>query len=163
MPFTYSGDPSSADKDAVRFEIQDIDSASPLLQDGEVEWAILSETGQAAGTPTTLSIGDIYRSSARCLESLSRLFAAQADTKLGSLQTTYSKQAAVYAQRAEELRAKAQGMNAPYCGGLSQAEKRSFHDDADLTQPAFSRTEFDSPYTGSQSGFDNEDFGPPAA
>ena len=163
MAWTYSGDPSSADKDAVRFEIQDTNSTSPLLQDAEIQWAIKTETGQTAGAPTTLSTGDIFRASARCMESLARSFAAQADTEIGSLKIAYSDQSKNYADRASELRAKAQGMNAPYAGGLSQSEKRAWEENTDLTQPAFTREEFDSPWTGSQAGFGTEDFGPPAA
>lgn len=159
--FTYSGDPSSADKDAVRFEISDTNPASPLLQDGEVEWAILSETGSAAGEPTSLSTADVYRSAARCMESVSRLFAAQADTEFGSLKTTYSKQAQTYAERAAELRAKAQGMNAPYAGGQSISEKRSNESDADLTQPLFTRREWSNPWAASPTTGRGEDFGPP--
>ena len=159
--FSYSGDPSSADKDAVRFEIQDTNPASPLLQDGEVEWAILNETGVAAGEPTTMSTGNIYRAAARCMETLARLFSAQADTQIGQLKTTYSKQAQTYAERAAELRSKAQGMNAPYAGGQSISEKQEASADADLTQPLFIRRQFDNPWTGSSSGCATEDFGPP--
>lgn len=164
MPWTYSGDPSAADKDAVRFEIQDTTESSPLLQDAEVEWAILSETTVAAGVPTTMTIGNVYRAAARCLEVLSRLFAAQADTQIGSLKATYSKQSQVYSQRATDLRLKAQGMNAPYVGGLSETEKRGFQQDTDLVQPSFTRREFDNPWASRQAGLDPqaEDFGPPA-
>jgi hypothetical protein len=159
--FTYSGDPSSSDKDAVRFEISDTNPSSPLLQDGEVDWAILSETGTAAGAPTTLSTGNIYRSAARCMETLSRLFAAQADTQLGSLKLTYSQQAGTYAERAAELRAKAQGMNAPYAGGQSLSEKQAAEQDTDAVPPLFTRKEWSNPWTGAVRGFDAEDFGPP--
>ena len=33
MAWSYSGDPASSDKDAVRFWVQDTDSAVPLLSD----------------------------------------------------------------------------------------------------------------------------------
>jgi hypothetical protein len=147
VSFTYSGDPSLSDKDAVRFEIADTIPSAPLLQDAEVEWAILSEAGQPAGTPTTLPAGDIYRSAARCMETLSRLFAAQADTQIGQLKTAYSAQAKAYAQRAGELRAKAQGLNAPYAGGVSRSDDQRWRQNIDLVRPAFTRDEFDSPYT----------------
>lgn len=147
MTWSYS-DPSQSDKDAVRFEIQDTNSNAQLLSDEEINWAILSETTLTAGTPTTLSTGDLYRSAARCMEVLERLFAAQADTAIGSLHVTYSKQAASYAQRAAELRARAIGMNAPYVGGLSKQEDKSDESNFDLVQPFFRRRQDDNPFTG---------------
>jgi hypothetical protein len=161
--FTYSGDPSSADKDAVRFEIADTNPATPLLQDAEIEYAIMRETGTDAGEPTSLTDGDVFRSAARCMESLSRLFAAQADTQVGSLKVAYSTQAQTYAQRAEELRVKAQGMNAPYAGGQSISEKASNQADADLPQPLFTRREWSNPWAAQPNQGFGEDFGPPVA
>ena len=40
MTFSYSGDPSSSDRDQVRFHVQDTDSGFPLLQDEEYDWLI---------------------------------------------------------------------------------------------------------------------------
>jgi hypothetical protein len=40
VAFTYSGDPSSTDKDEVRFHLQDTDAGFPLLLDEEIEWLI---------------------------------------------------------------------------------------------------------------------------
>ena len=161
--FTYSGDPSLMDKDAVRFEIQDTNASSPLFQDAEITWAILNETGTPAGAPTTMTTGNIYRASARLMETLSRLFAAQADSQVGSLKLTYSKQAAVYAERAAELRAKAIGMNAPYAGGQSISEKITAQTNTDLPLPLFTRQQDSNPWAGypQDSPLDGEDFGPP--
>lgn len=159
--FTYSGDPSSADKDAVRFEIQDTNPGSPLLADTEILWAILTEAGQPAGTPTTLTAAQVFRSAARCLEVLARLMAAQADSQIGQLKTTYSAQAKTYAQRAQELRAKAQGLNAPYVGGISHSDDRQWTENPDLVAPAFTRREFDNPFAGPQRRYPNADLGPP--
>lgn len=148
MAFNYAGDPSVSDVAAVRFEIQDTDSAAPLLTDAEVSWAILSETGTAAGEPATISQGPLFASAARCLEALARNFAAQADTETGTLKVTYSKQATTYAERAKELRSKASGYYAPYAGGQSRSEKEGWEDDDDKIGPLFRRKQFDSPYTG---------------
>ena len=40
MAFTYSGNPASSDRDAVRFLISDTDAADVLLQDAELDWVI---------------------------------------------------------------------------------------------------------------------------
>lgn len=160
MTWSYSGDPSLTDKDAVRFEIQDTNSSSQLLQDEEIQWAILAETTTAAGSPTTISGANLYSAAARCMEVLARLFSAQADTQVGTLKLTYTKQAANYTLRAQELRQRAMGYRLPYAGGLSEQEKENITQETDRIQPAFTRTEWDSPFTGNQFGFDSN-LGPP--
>jgi len=40
MAWTYSGDPATSDKDAVRFHMQDTDIDRPLLSDEELEYLI---------------------------------------------------------------------------------------------------------------------------
>jgi|SRR6185437_1153125 len=147
MPFSYSGNPASSVKDAVRFEIQDTNSTAPLLQDAEIEYAIAQE---APNTPP--SEGEVLSASARCMEALQRLFAAQADTEIGSLKVTYTKQAEGYAKRATELRARALGMHAPWAGGLSESEKQAREENTDRVPPMFKKNQFSSPYTGNQSG-----------
>jgi hypothetical protein len=46
MAFTYSGDPASSSRNAVRFLIQDTDSTDVLLQDAEIDW-VISEAGSS--------------------------------------------------------------------------------------------------------------------
>jgi hypothetical protein len=148
MTWSYTGDPSVSDVAAVRFEIQDTDVTAQLLQDGEIAWAILQETGVAAGEPTTITGALLFSSAARCMEALAERFTAQADTTFGSLQTTYTTMAKQYAVRAATLRAKAQGMQAPWAGGQSIADKQAYGDDADQVQPKFTGSEFDQAYGG---------------
>lgn len=40
MSFTYSGDPSASEIDALRFTLADTDSASPIFQDEELQYLI---------------------------------------------------------------------------------------------------------------------------
>lgn len=40
MAWSYSGDPASSDKDAVRFWVQDTDNAVPLLSDEEIGYLL---------------------------------------------------------------------------------------------------------------------------
>lgn len=147
MAFSYSGNPVNSVLDAVRFEIQDTNSASPLLQNGEIEYAIAQE---APGEPP--SEGEVLSAAARCMEALARLFSAQADTELGSLKVTYSKQAKGYTERAVELRRRAQGMHAPFAGGQSESEKRQRSEETDRVQHAFSRKQFTNPSGASTGG-----------
>lgn len=146
MSFTYTGDPSASDVEAVRFEISDTDPNAPLLQDGEITYAIEAETGVPAASPTVIVPPGLYSAAARCMETLARKFAMQADTEIGDLTTTYKDMAKTYAARAGELRVKAQGMHAPYSGGQSRSEKQSFRSDSDRVQPTFHRDQFSNPY-----------------
>lgn len=161
MSYSYSGDPSVSDVDAVRSEIRDVNSLAPLLQDEEIAWYILDENTVAAGTPTSITQQTLYSPAARCCEVIAQAFLQQADTQIGQLKITSTKRAEQYLARALTLRDKAQGFAAPYAGGQSQSEKENFNSDADAVPPAFSRDEFDSPYTGSQNGFGSVGFGPP--
>lgn len=149
MGWSYT-DPGASDKDAVRFEIQDTDPSAALLQDGEITYALTVE----AGTDTPRSQQGIFAAAARCCEALSRRFAMQADTVVGSLQTDYSAMAKNYADRAQELRVKASSAHMPYAGGLSLAEKEAAREDPDRVQPFFGRDQFRTPYrSGGDGGF----------
>jgi hypothetical protein len=161
--YSYGGDPSANDKDAVRSEIRDTNSSAWLLSDAEVDWYILDENQVAAGTPTKITQASLYRPAARCCEVISRMFLAQADTQVGQLKVTSTKRAEQYLAMAKEFREKARGFQAPYVGGQSETEKASFESNSDAVLPAFTRTEWDNPWVGSQTGYgiDSEDFGPP--
>lgn len=130
MTWTYSSDPSSSEKDAVRFEVQDTDINAQLLQDEEIAYALAQEPG-------------VLGAAARCCEALARRFAAQADTTVGSLKKTNSTAAEGYAERARELRARAvASTSAPWTGGTSITRKDGLADDDDRVQPRFHRGQF---------------------
>lgn len=148
-PWTYDGDPSSSDVAAVRFEIQDTDVAAQLLTDAEVSYAILQETTVAAAEPATITGGGLFAAAARCLEVIAVNLSRQADTEIGQMKVAYANAAKSAAERAQALRAKSSGYYAPYSGGQSRGEDRGWRQDEDLTQPAFSRRQFDSSYAGS--------------
>ena len=159
MSWSYSGDPTSSPTDAVRFEIQDTINTSPLLQDQEIQFAITTEAGVEPDGGYTQA--QILSSAAHCCEALVRRFSMQADTHTGSLVVTYSKAAAGFAVRAQELRLRAQGMQGPYTGGMSKSEKQGFLQDPDRVQPFFDRDEFNNPWAGGAVGNAPLDLGPP--
>ena len=62
------------------------------------------------------------------------------------------------------MRARAQGMQGPYVGGLSRSDERANRQDPDRVQPTFTRDEFNNPWAGSQNGtspLDLADLSPP--
>lgn len=135
MTWTYSGDPASSDRDAVRFEIPDTDTDNQLVLDEEINYALTVESGPLGAA-------------AHCCEVLARKFAAKADTVIGSLQFKYSASAEVFGDRAKELRARSQAAGIPFAGGISQADKDARADDDDRVQSSAQRGQFDNPGTG---------------
>lgn len=132
MTWTYSGDPASSERDAVRFEIPDTDASVAWFTDEEIAYTLREESGSRAAA-------------ARCCETLARRFTEQADIATGDTKLTYSKQAETLATRATELRLRAQGAHAPFSGGVSAADKEARAEDEDREQGSFSRGQFDNP------------------
>lgn len=135
MAWSYSGDPSADDKDAVRFEIPDTDEGAQLVSDEEITYALTLESG-------------VIGAAARCCEIVARRFAQQADISTGDVKLTYSGQAKTLAVRAKELREQANGAHAPYSGGMVRSRKEAFAEDEDLEQGNFRCGQFDNPIAG---------------
>lgn len=124
--WTYSGDPATSTKDAVRFLIGDILTGDPLLQDAEINYAI------------TLR-GTAYGAAAQCLRSLSSQMARQADSTQGELRIGYSSRSRAFAKRAEdyETREAISGGGGAWAGGISLVDKQSRESDTDRVKPQF--------------------------
>lgn len=99
MAWSYSGDPSDSDKDAVRFLIQDTDTDDQLLSDEEIAY-------------TLTTAGSLYQAAHDCAYSIASKFARLATSKsVGDLSLSYSDRANAYytvAQRMLDLQAKRQ-------------------------------------------------------
>lgn len=128
MAWTYSGDPSSSDKDKVRFLIGDTDSSDPQLQDEEILW-MLSENET------------IYVAASHCVYGLISKYSRLAQSKsVGDLSISYANRVENYKAVASRLAylAEVHGSGAPaYCGGISISDKETDETDTDRVQPAF--------------------------
>lgn len=107
MTWSYSGDPSSSTRDAVRFEIGDTDQNDQLLQDGEIDYAIQQES-------------NLFGAAARCCEAIARKFAREADRAIGKTRVAASQKSQAYTKMALQLRKKASGYHLPYASGLDE-------------------------------------------
>jgi hypothetical protein len=111
----------------IRFEISDTNSATPLFQDEEINWAISVESNH-------------WGAAARCAEILARKYMQLADVQLGrNLKIEYSKRSSGYAELAKSLRAKSLGMIVPFAGGRSIPDKLDAAQDVDAVQPLFTK------------------------
>lgn len=115
----------------MRFEIPDTEEPF-MLGDAEISYALEEEES-------------LLGAAARCCEVIARKYAQQADIATGDAKLTYSAQAETLAKRAEELRLRSQGAQAPYCGGQSVSRKESLAEDEGRVQPAFQRGQFNGP------------------
>lgn len=130
MPtWTYSGDPTSSTRDAVRYWSCDTDSTKPWTnQDAELDYLI----GLFPGTPPYLAAAE---AAARII---GKLKSNVADKKVGDLSITYNTTTIQFFLETErQLRAKASLQTVPlYVGGSSISDKEAQNEDTDRVQPS---------------------------
>ena len=120
--FTYSGDPSRNDRDAVRFWLGDTQKARPLLIDTEIDFVL-------AETP------DVKLAAAECADHLMARFTREADVSVGSVSKSLSKVAEAYKALAEHLRCEAGKLAGVEFPALSKSKKRAADLRTDDVQP----------------------------
>ncbi len=129
MVWSYSGDPSQGDKDAVRFLIQDVDEASPLVSDEEIAYTLT-----LCGSPLTAAI--------RCLKALVVRYSQLANKSVGDLSIDYTARAQNFRMLAKDLEKDlvTEGGNVGiFAGGISVAQKDTEREDTDRVPPSFKK------------------------
>lgn len=127
MTWTYSGDPSSTNLDAVRFLIGDTDTNDQQLQDAEVEW-LLTENGS------------VYNAAAAGCETLAAKYARKVDKAVGDLRLAAQQKFEHYRDLAVTLRSRTAKLAMPFAGGISVASKLAYEANSDRVAPAFTRS-----------------------
>lgn len=139
MAWTYSGDPSTSTKDAVRFLIGDTNAADPQLQDEEITYLL------------NLYGGNIYTAAIVAARSLASKYSREPDVKIGDYSTSNSQKAKAYLALANELEQTQNkgllGRVKPYAGGISIADKQQDEQNTDRVLPAFTRYDMTFPGT----------------
>lgn len=139
MTFTYSGDPSSSDKDAIRFLLGDTDSEEELLSDEELIFLASQWTQNYS----------VYWAAAVAAESVAARFAREVTVNSDSQTVSTSELQQKYLTLAERMRSlhrqfmTGAGVDA---GGMLRNEQR----DPDVRPFAFGRAMHDNPYSGQQ-------------
>jgi hypothetical protein len=131
--WSFSGDPASSDKDAVRFMIRDVDQSDQLFSDQEIDFAISTE-------------GSKWRAAAMLCEQLAAS-CENVDRKIGDLAISGSQRAAQYRMLAKRYRYRGSMTAGVFAGGISHASKEKYKVDTDINQPAFYRGMTDYPNT----------------
>lgn len=147
MAWSYSGDPSTSDKDAVRFLIGDTDITDQQMQDEEITFLL------------TLYGGNIYTAAIVAARSLASKYARFPDVRIGDYSTSNSQRFNAYLALAKQLeQTQTAGLIhkvKPYAGGISIADKQQDEQNTDRVRPAFTRN--DMTFPGTSDDFDREE------
>lgn len=98
--WSYSGDPSSSDKDEVRFLIQDVDPTTPMLSDAEIQYLI--DTWGPRFNSNTLTASVAASVISRKFAGLIPISSDQVSAQLDELAKNYSQMAVQLRQEFEE-------------------------------------------------------------
>lgn len=126
MTWTYSGDPSASNLDAVRFMTGDTDTTDQLVTDGEINYALTAGGGVTAAAVTIC-------------QAIAAKFSRQADKSVGDLRISLSQKAQAYLSMADKLEQKGSRLAIPFACGLSVDEKETSEADTSAVQPLFRR------------------------
>ena len=139
MTWTYSGDPATNARDAIRFLTGDTDTNDQLINDEEIAWTNNQVTG--SDTATTA----LYEVSYRVMVAIASKFSRLADQSVGDLKVDMYQKATNAREQAKLLYAQASregNTPTPYAGGISVSDKENDEDNSDIVQPYFSRGQF---------------------
>jgi len=132
MAWTYSGNPTSSDLDAVRFYVGDTDQNDQLLQDAEINF-LLSESPRP--------IAAAARAAQVICSKMSRLV----DEKFETIDNKLSQRATAFqmlAIKLEKQALKTVGMGPPSAGGLLVTEVEEAQRQENRVKPTFKRDQF---------------------
>lgn len=134
MAFTYSGDPATSARDALRFTLQDTVEALALFQDAELDYALAEHSDNV----NTAAI-------ALCL-TLSLRFAQELDRAVDRVsESGTAARAQFYRDLHDTLRARGAVLAGLRIGGRRHSEKEALESNPDAVQPEFKKDQFDVP------------------
>ena len=130
MVWTYAS-PLVEAKDVVRYLVGDVTAATPLVDDGEIMYALAQQP-------------NVRLAAAEIADAIALRLALKVTTRVGDTQVNLSDRAPVYAALATKLRREAALESAlPYAGGISLSDKASHVARTDAFVPAFTRAHAD--------------------
>lgn len=131
MGWTYSGNPASSEKDALRFTIGDTDPDDPELQDEELNY-ILNDVGPE----------NIVKAGISALRKILAKYKNLQDEKVGDVDVKWSQRFRRTKDTLDDLIREHAKMNlgSAYAGGISIADKQNQEGNTDRVSPAFTKT-----------------------
>lgn len=133
--YSYSGDPASSNKDAVRFWVQDT-GAPWKTSDEEINFVVSKFTN------SMLAAAQVARA-------LAALYAGKPSKQVGDFHLSWGELTKNYQALAKSLQSQGQTFGLePYSGGTSKADIEQVAQNPDRPKPPFRRNQFDNPQTG---------------
>lgn len=136
MSFTWSGDPTHSLFEAVRHKIGDTDPQSYYLEDEQIQYELTQE-------------GDnVLLAAANCAEAIAGRFAKSTSWARGRVEVRPGETSDRYHKMADRFREEALGPlafdgSSAHAGGISVDRKTAVEADADRTEPALVRDQFE--------------------
>jgi hypothetical protein len=133
MTWTYSGDPSASNRDAVRFSTGDTDTDNQIFSDEEIAYA-LAQSGDSVLDASILLVRAGLAKYARSV-----------DKSVGDLSKSYSQITAHLRALLPDLEAQRRasgGLLRVYAGGMSKADKATQKADTDADVTPFHKDQF---------------------
>jgi hypothetical protein len=135
MTFTYGGNPTGSNLDAVRYLIGDTVDAGHLQEDEELTWLLSQQ-------------GTVYAAASAAASVLAAKYAPLVSKTVGAMKIEAQQKFDHYMQLAGTLSVQGASLSAtlpmPSAPGLSISTKRTRDQDNDLVQPFFRRDEVES-------------------
>jgi hypothetical protein len=126
MTWTYSGNPASTTRDAVRFLVGDTDTTDQLISDEEIAYIVQENPA-------------INRSASESARAIAAKFARLMSRSIGGLSADFSAKYRQYIELADNLLSKDELKPvSPYISGFSRSAKKAVELDTDR-EPTFSR------------------------
>ena len=132
MSWTYSGDPSESDLDAVRLRVGDRDENDQLLQDEEIEYFLAQYPGGGNAA---------LRASIDSAKAIAAAYARQSTYRIGQVSETLSRKSEAYERLAKELTEELRQLAvvSAKAVAVSTADKAAQAADSTLVKPYISR------------------------
>lgn len=131
--WSYSHDPSTSDKDAVRFIVGDTNSDDKLLDDNEILWVLEQE-------------GNVQQAAICCLQNLITVYSRYVDKTGKGSSTAHGMRVENFRTALDSLLEKqAMGALEVFAGGISRSQKQVQEDNPDTVPPKFTKNMFDNP------------------
>lgn len=126
MPWSYSGDPTVSQRDAVRFIIGDTDENDPLLQDAEIDYMITTH-------------GTTRIASAESCRAVAAKFARLMNRSIGGLSADFSAKHSQYLTMAQSIMDSEESYPVSlFASGWKKSQKEAVESDTDR-EPIFGR------------------------
>lgn len=146
MATSYSGDPSTSDRDEVRFLIGDTggseagESSEFFLSDEEIDYVLSTHS-------------NVKVAALQATKGLIKRLAREADASSSDSSVDFSQRIQHFRENRKQLeREVAITAATPYAGGISEDDKQIDEDDEDRVDPAFKRAVHDNTRAGQQQG-----------